>query len=43
MATFAILAAMPFVQIVVLYAVVNRLTSKQQDLIVASARYWRVR
>ena len=39
MAIFAFWASMPFVQLVALYAIISRLSTQQQDWIIASARY----
>ena len=39
MATFAFWAALPFVQIAVLYAAINCLTAQQQDWIITHARF----
>jgi hypothetical protein len=39
MATFAFWASMPFVLIAALYFVIGRLSTQQQDWIIAHARY----
>jgi hypothetical protein len=39
MATFAFWASLPFIQLAALYAIISRLTTQQQDWIIASARY----
>jgi hypothetical protein len=39
MATFASWASLPFIQLALLYAVVNRLSAQQQDWLISHARY----
>ena len=39
MANFAVWASLPFIQIAVLYAVIKRLSTQQQDWLISHARY----